>query len=148
MQSLLAYWKPETADDELERGSLLDHAASEQFRRVDVGDHVWIVTVRSGELFLVGRIIVGHVTDQAGAAKLMDTDDLWKSSHHIVAASGTAEPVRDLNISEMAAALRFESKQDRLAVDGGLVSAQQLQTMRILRPESATDLEAALRRAG
>ncbi len=63
MQSLLAYWKPETADYELDRGSLLDHAASEQFQRVDVGDHVWIVTVRAGELFLIGRIIVGHVTD-------------------------------------------------------------------------------------
>lgn len=147
MQSLLAYWKPETADREIERGATLDHAASEQFKRVDIGDHVWIVTTRGGQLSLLGRIIVGHVTDQGGASKLLGTEDLWRSSHHIVAATGTAEPVREIDISELAGSLRFESKRDRLSVDAGMVSAQQLQTMRILHPDSASDLETAMRRA-
>lgn len=144
MRSLLAYWRPETADHELGRGSMLDHAASEQFQRVEVGDHVWLVTVRRNELFLLGRIIVGHVTDQAGAARLMGTNNLWESSNHIVAAEGTAQPTRNVNISRLADRLRFVSKHDRLDVDGGLVNAQQLQTMRTLTPASAHSLEEAL----
>lgn len=147
MQTLLAYWKPQTVDYEVGRGEPLNHSASEQFKRVDVGDHVWLVTVRNGELSVVGRIIVGHVTDKAGAAKLLGTDDLWASNHHIVAETGTAQPTRDIVIPGLAKSLRFVSKRDRLAVDNDQVSAQQLQTMRILTPGSAAELEAAFRRA-
>lgn len=64
-QDLLSYWKPETADANLERGGLLNHAASDQFHRVHVGDTVWVVTVRTGDLRLLGRIKVGEVVDDA-----------------------------------------------------------------------------------
>jgi len=147
MQSLLAYWKPRTADYEIARQSLLDHSASKQFQRIDVDDHVWVVTVRNGKLFLLGRIIVGQVTDQAGAVQLMGTHDLWKASHHIVAALGTAEQIRNVSISSLAGSLRFDSDRDRLSVSDGLVNAQQLQTMRVLTADSAAKLEAAMRRA-
>lgn len=145
--AFLAYWKPETADFNLERGNPLDHAASEQFGRVESDDHVWIVTVRSGELSVLGCITVGHVVDRDQAAKLLGRDDLWKASHHIVAAHGTAEPLREVRIPGLAETLRFESPSDRLSVDSDLVSAQQLQTMRVLTPGSAAELEAAFRRA-
>lgn len=50
-QDLLSYWKPETADVSLRGDYSLDHSASNQYWRVNVGDTVWIVTVRDGELF-------------------------------------------------------------------------------------------------
>jgi hypothetical protein len=147
MQTFLYYWKPQTVDYERGRGSMLDHSSSEQFGRVSPGDHVWHVTVRDGKLSVLGRIIVGYVGDAAGAAKLLGTDDLWESSNHIVAAAGTAEPVREVDVPDITNWLRFESSEDRLKIREGRVIVQQLQTMRILAPTSAAELEAAFRRA-
>jgi hypothetical protein len=96
---------------------------------------------------VLGRIIVGYVGDAAGAAKLLGTDDLWESSNHIVAAAGTAEPVREVDVPDITNWLRFESSEDRLKIREGRVIVQQLQTMRILAPTSAAELEAAFRRA-
>lgn len=140
MKSLLAYWVPETAD--AEAGALLDHAASEQFGRVTPGDHVWIVIVRERVLYLIGRIVVGSVTNQAGAQKMLGRTGLWSATKHIVAAKSTTLRVGEIDITELAPSLRFVSKRgrDRLNVTDG-VDAKQLQTMRVLAPASATALE-------
>lgn len=145
MQSFLYYWKPETVDCEM--GALLRHSASEQFGRVSRGDHIWHVTVRDGELVVVGRVIVGHLVNEARAAQLLGTNDLWEASHHVVAATGTAEPVREVKIRDLAKSLRFQSKRDRLRVLGGHVDAQQLRTMRTLTPRAADELERSFRAA-
>lgn len=139
-RDLLAYWKPDTADQNVEIGGLLNHAASNQFRHVESGDTVWLVTVRTGQLYLLGRIKVGQVTDQEGAAQLMNTTDLWVADYHIIAANGTAQEIANIDIQSLASSLRFDSAagHDRLAVHDNVVSAQQLQTMRVLKPASAT----------
>ena len=103
---------------------------------------VWIVTVRDGVLHLVTRIVVGLVTDQAGAEKHLGytPGGLWKASHHIIASPGTELPRYYLNIHRLAASLRFKSKKgnDRLTLTAdGMVNAQQLQRMRTLWPEAA-----------
>jgi hypothetical protein len=141
-RDFLAYWKPSTVDLQLEAGGPQDHAASNQFDRVEKGDTVWLVTVRHGRLRLVTRIVVGHVTDQAGAARLLRCEpaDLWEADYHVVAAKGTELEIVDADVQGLAPSLRFESAagHDRLTIaEDGTVNAQQLQTMRILSPASA-----------
>ncbi|NLF70744.1 MAG: hypothetical protein GX575_17075 [Candidatus Anammoximicrobium sp.] len=100
------------------------------------------MTVRDGVLHLVTRIVVGLVTDQAGAEKHFpyQPGGVWEASHHIIASPGTELPRYYLNIHRLAASLRFKSKKgnDRLTLTAdGMVNAQQLQTMRTLWPEAA-----------
>jgi hypothetical protein len=138
----LAYWKPSTVDAEVNAGGPLDHAASAQFARVRPGDSVWLVTIRSGRLLLVTSIAVGQVTSRAGADRLpgISDDDLLDAEHHIVAAEGTAREIAESDIQHLASRLRFVSaiSNDRLTIaKDGTVSAQQLQTMRVLSPASA-----------
>ena len=143
-RDFMAYWEPETVDAALDGSGHDNHAANNQFRRMKVsqGDSVWFVTVRTGRLKLVTRIVVGHVTDQKGAARLLGArpSDLYPARDHIVAAAGTAPTVHEQDIHALAPRLRFESSSgnDRLKlIVGGAANAQQLQTMRILNPASA-----------
>ena len=138
----LAYWKPSTVDAQVESGGPQNHAASGQFGRVQPGDTVWLVSVRSGRLRLVTSITVGHVTGQTGAAGLLGVpaDDLWEAEYHIVAADGSGREIADRDIQYLAPQLRFVSAggNDRLTLgEDGAVNAQQLQTMRVLSPISA-----------
>jgi hypothetical protein len=143
IRDFLAYWKPSTVDTQVEKGGgPLEHAASNQFGRVSKCDTVWLVTVRDGRLRLVTRIVVAHVTGQAGAARLLGCDaaDLWEAEYHIVAAEGTEVEILDTDIQHLAPSLRFESAggNDRLTLAAnGRVNAQQLQTMRVLSAASA-----------
>lgn len=138
----LAYWKPSTVDVQLETGGLQAHAASNQFGRVQAGDTVWLVTVRDGRLRLITRIVVGHRIGQAEATRLLgcEPDELWEAEYHILAAKGTEREITDVDIQHLAPSLRFESAggHDRLTIArDGTVSAQQLQTMRVLSAASA-----------
>jgi hypothetical protein len=141
-RDFLAYWKPSAVDAQLAKGGELGHAAGNQYRRTRAGDTVWLVTVRDGRLRLVTRIMVGHVTDQAEAARLLGCKPagLWTADWHIVAVKGTELRVLDVDIHHLAPSLRFQSPggHDRLAVEeDGTITAQQLQTMRVLSPRSA-----------
>ena len=106
-RDFLSYWKPETADRSLDVGGTLGHIASNQYSRVEAGDTVWLVTVQAGELYLLGRVLVGQVTTQDEASRLLGTSDLWESSVHILASEGTDETIQDLPITHLAVALRF-----------------------------------------
>lgn len=146
-RQLLSYWKPDTADANLQRGGPLDHAASNQYGSVGIGDTVWIVTVRGGELYLLGRILVGQVTDTAGAARVLQTSDLWDANHHILSERGTSLTIQQIPIAHIAADLRFESRNgnDRLAISKGMVNPQQLQRTRVLTAATATLLHDAFK---
>jgi hypothetical protein len=145
----LAYWKPATADHEIEKGGTLGHAASNQLARAKVGDTVWIVSILSGELILLGGITVGHVEDFEGAVAVLGSRDLWEAGTHVIAVKGTDQPIQRLPITRLANRLRFESKgkADRLTIEGGRVNPQQLQTMRVLTPDSAAMLREILVRS-
>jgi len=61
MADYMAYWKTDqvhTALEDAARGHMVDHAASEQFGKVQTGDTVWIVNIEKGthRLPLVGRL--------------------------------------------------------------------------------------------
>jgi hypothetical protein len=146
-RDFLAYWKPSAVDAQLQVGGELDHAAGSQYRRTRPGDTVWLVTIRGGRLRLVTRIMVEHVTDQAGAGRLLGVNPsrLWRADWHIVAVKGTEWPILDVDIHHLTPVLRFESKSghDRLNVESdGTITAQQLQTMRVLSQRSAELLAA------
>jgi hypothetical protein len=122
----------------------LRNAASQQFGRLRVGDTVWIATAPSGRLTLVGKLVVGEITDREGAAARLgvEPDDLWDADHHILAADGTADLLREIDVSHVAAELRFESTtSDRLRLEKGRVNPSQLQSLRRLTAEFADLLQ-------
>lgn len=147
MAHYLAYWKPDTADYNLAGDDLLlEHSASGQYNRLKPGDTLWIATAWSGSLLtLLGRMTVGLITDQRTAAKMLGTDEIWDAPYHVLAAPGTAEPMREVDLSDIAGELRFESTNDRLVVTDGRVSASQLQTMRRLTAASGALLQSRWR---
>lgn len=139
MTDYLLYWKPETVDYELAQNVLLNHAASNQLKHVQPGDTVWIATVRSGSLKLIGHLQVGLVTDGPNAMDLLGVEDLWEADYHLIAREGATEPMREIAIDDLASSLRFisQSNRDRLLIQDGCVNPQQLQSMRKLQPETA-----------
>jgi hypothetical protein len=142
-KSFLSYWRPDTAEDALlASDELFTHAASGQYGRLSAGDTLWIVTAwYGGVLTLIGRLVVDQIVDQQTAAQLLDTTDLWEAKYHVIGSASRAEPMREVDISDIAGQLRFQSAQDRLVVVDGRVRANQLQTMRELTDDSARLLE-------
>jgi hypothetical protein len=102
-----------------------------------------VIVYPPGELVLLGRLRVGECTDLQGASWRLGVDNMWEASYHVIAKPGTEEPLRAIDVMDVAGKLRFRSKVDaRLDLTDGLVRAQQLQSLRELTPESATSLEA------
>lgn len=135
----LSYWKPATVKHQT--GILLDHSASDQYGSIQRGDTVWLVTVwQGGHLVLLGRIRVDVITGQREAERRLGTDDVWHAKYHIFPSAGDAKRMREVELSDVAELLRFESKHDRLNVKEGRVDAKQLQSMRRLTPETASIL--------
>ncbi len=81
MADFMLYWIPGTFYTLFRSGRPLDHLGSNHFHRVRSGDTVWIVTVRSGSLRLVGRLCVELVVDTAEARQILGTDDLWAAGY-------------------------------------------------------------------
>src|SRR5437764_1485926 len=104
------YWKNETCrDHEPDSGEPLDYIAGNMFceRGVKEGDVVYVVTVKRGRLFLIGRLTVEQICSPAEAARIIETEDLWPAKEHIIAASAT--PMRfDIEVpSEVTGKLLF-----------------------------------------
>jgi hypothetical protein len=138
----LSYWKPGTAENELDAGGEVWRSASDQYGKVTVGDRVYIVTVwPTGDLILLGRIVVGELLERGEAHKKYGSENLWDAKWYIVGVEGTAMPINEIDISGVASLLRFMSKLDRLDVSDGSVNAQQLQTIRALTPDSCVILD-------
>ena len=137
MPDFLYYWGAEAAERELARGDVpFDYGGSEQFKRLSPGDTVWLVTSWTGkDLTLVGRLRVAEVLGQAAARKL--GRPLWHASYHAFAPAGAAEYLREVDITDLAAGLRFLSPNDRLTIKDGRIDRNQLQTMRTLTGEAA-----------
>ena len=147
-QDLLLYWSPETGDDVLKREDILDYVASNQLKRASTGDVIWVVTVYSGELVLLGKLIVDIITDRKDAINRLGRKDVWgDKEYYAIAIRGKEEPLKKISLRNEAKKLVFISsnlKSTRLDIDEkGNTNAQQLQTMRILDNASAQLLEQA-----
>lgn len=140
----LQYWEPTQIDYALRDVDKTDHAGSGQYLRMKVkpGDKVWIITVRSpGELVTIGKILVGEIVNRREAARRFGEKNVWNAEHHIVAETGAEEKTREVSLMDVAAQLRFQGEKDRLTITGGLIKAQQLQSIRKLSAASAALLE-------
>jgi uncharacterized protein DUF3883 len=137
----LQYWKPKQVDRETAIGHALDHSGSEQLNKINPGNIIWIVTVREGQLNLVGRLVVGEVIGYEEAKKRFP--NVWEAEHHAVAKSGTEEPINELTLMPVAESLRFISTthRDRLDIQDGKVDGKQLQAIRELTADSTRLIE-------
>jgi hypothetical protein len=138
MADFTTYWLPQQVRDN--QGALLDHAADNNFRDVAPGDTVWVVTVRQGELFLVGRIPVARVLDQADAEELLG-GPLWEADFHIYCPKKRAEPAGLVPVGKETWKLSFVSDTSpSLNPKAGKLDAQQVRRVRRLTPASAAIL--------
>ena len=141
----IMYWSPKTARDVVKRENVLDYVTSNQLHRVRRGDVIWVVTVRNGELYLLSKLYVDEVTDREGAKYRLGKDTLWGDKNlFALAPKNQAALILEISLEEITDQLRFTTKSqitNRLLVDSHGVNAQQLQTMRVLEPESVKLLE-------
>ena len=144
--SWLHYWKAPQVRRGLADG-LLTHIASGQFSRVAPGDRIWIVSTGSGgELITIGYVDATQPISTVEARRRVDYEP-WEAPYHILVAPEAAQRARLVNLSEIAAQLRFQSAtSDHLRIEDGRVNGQQLQTMRRLTPESARLMQQAWNR--
>jgi hypothetical protein len=130
---IISYWRPETAIDRLSASDQVLRELEPYGRiRIDLNDEVWVVTVVRGfgELYLIGHIIVGRLTE---------THQAWH--YHISAKRGTGEELRCISLTDEAPQLRFHTKAkgaDRLSISSdGRVDALQFSSPRHLTQEAA-----------
>ncbi len=148
------YWQNSTWQNSQESGAegdLLSHTAGNLFakRGVEVGDTVYVITVKGGTLYLCGKMISGKIVDAHKAAKYfgLHAEDLWEASDHIVASAATPKRF-DLSVPlTVTAGLRFVSgKKSTILkfVARGQLDQQTLRGVRELEPSSALELDALL----
>ena len=95
MANWMVYWRFETFMTSVIQGGKIDHTASQQYKRIAVGDVLWIVTLNTlKELILLGRQEVDRITDQDTAERLLQ-EDLWESDYHVI----TKKPTPKVRIS-------------------------------------------------
>ena len=159
MADYMAYWKTDQVRVALEdatHGHMVDHAASEQFGKVQSGDTVWIVNIEKGthRFLLVARIEVGNVVGQREANRVLkarhgDHYDVYGATHHLLAIEGSEEAAREIPLDPVAAQLRFAAPQsrDRLTITEGQVDQQQVRAVRELMPDTIEIFEGLWRSA-
>ena len=142
--NFMLYWRPDTADSLLKKEELLDYVTSDQLGRVSQGDTIWVVTVKKGGLYLLGKVTISDVTSREIAIRRLRRSSVWgNKKYYAIAMPGTAEALKEISLRDVAGRLVFQSAStgsNRLHVDHeGKVNAQQLQTMRVL-DETSVDL--------
>ena len=149
--NFLTMWRACRPDPEVE-GTPLNHAIGDHYGPVQSGDTVWLVSIRAGRLELVGRIVVGEITDQAGAERALGTTELNLARYHLLAATGTVRASILRDIHSLAPQLRFADHggvADSLVISpDGTIDATQLMPLRLLTTDSAQLLEQELGKGG
>jgi hypothetical protein len=133
----LKYWLPESITPSLELpNQLFKHAASDQYKRVSVGDELWGVTVESGRLYLFGHMKIHRTLsrDEAAAQLELTEERLMEGEVHVV--PEIPELIDFIDITDIAPELRFVSSRDRLVFTDSTFDVQQLRTMRELTLET------------
>lgn len=132
-------WRPENVSV----GKPLNYAASGQFRNLEPGDRIWVVTSNGDTLLLVGVIPVTSVGDQNHASRRLGNVPGYEAPLYAFGPKDREALAVAIDISDIADQLRFISNaSDRLNLKKDL--AQQLQRIRRLTPESVRLLAQAL----
>jgi len=117
MTAFTHYWKNDTFEQMRANGNEgkpLDHTAGNTFANVGVkrGDSVYVLTVKEGELFLVGRMTVSKIVHSDAEAQSLLGYDVWPASDHLIASENECTPMRFRRRVplEIVKQLRFDSK--------------------------------------
>lgn len=154
MASYTHYWTNDTCDRAKangDAGKLLDHVGDRRFvqRGVTRGDNVYVVTVRQGRLFLVGRLTVGTIVHSDSEAQSILGYEPWPAPDHLIAHKGqctTQEFDRGVP-HELVTQLRFdgpEGPQPLNFKNPAELDKQTLREVRRLTPMSAKLLDSIL----
>lgn len=124
----------------------MEYAGGGQLNKVQQDDILWVINVKYGVLYLIGRLHVENVVEGMSAAQhaLGTDDELWEGRWYAIPKDGTVEKMAYIRIMHIAGDLRFESDRDRLTIiDGRLEYARQVQAMRQVSLESVSLLNEA-----
>jgi len=132
-------------------GSMLNYSASNLFlsRGVTSGDHMYMVSVIDGELYLCAKMVVAKVCGKAAAANYLGVQrkELRQARQYVVPDSSTPESY-DRKVSlGITKRLRFKSANQSTTLtfeSPGNLDRQTLRGVRELYPASAKDLDRLL----
>lgn len=138
MADFTTYWLPPQI--KTNAGHPIHHIADNNLGQAQPGDTVWIVNVRKGELFLVGRIVAAEIMDKATARKRLGYAP-WDARYQVLCSRRDAEAGRLVPLGKAAWDLTFESESSqRLTPRAGKVYGQQVRRARRLTPAGAAIL--------
>ena len=154
MPSYTHYWDGATCqDNHAWEGQPLIHTAGNLFasKGVAVGDRIFVVNILRGELYLIGRFVVGAIVRSHEEAKRRLGYEPYRADQHLFAKNGTAALTRfdrkvpasitrhlQLHRSKGIQGLRFVSAEE--------LDRQALRGVGRLTSESADMLDACLRK--
>jgi len=131
----LVYWRKDQVEEAVS-DRLVDHAASEQFSRVQSGDLLWICgRGKTDQLVTVGPLKVLDVVGQTEAERRLPYQP-WKAKFHAMAAADEELAAREVSLTSIVGKLRFNSKVSP-RLDSATPLGQQLQRIRQLTKTSA-----------
>jgi hypothetical protein len=149
------YWKKDTCDyhyDVLKfEGRPLDHTPGDSLikRGAAVGDLIYVVTMRDGRLFLVGKMQVGKIINSDEEAEACIGYEPWPAFRHLIAKSCTPMHFNRSVPLSITRCLRFRTSSGVTLLkfrpeDRDKLDPQTLRTPRELTPGSATELDGLL----
>lgn len=127
------YWSKDQILDALQVPEL-DHAASNQFHRLSVGDVIWIVgSLERNRLVTIGPLFVAEIVGQAEAEARLPYDP-WEASYHVLNIEKAVKP-RKIDLTPVLSQLEFLSATSpKLNLEKPI--GQQMQTMRQLTDQT------------
>lgn len=154
MTAFTHYWKNDTFEQmraDGQEGKPLDHTAGNSFANAGVrkGDAVYVITVKKGELFLVGRMTISRIVHSDAEAASLLGYDVWSADDHLIATDGECTPMkfRRRIAADIVQKLRFENEEGPKPLtfksSGGL-DQQTLRGVRKLTRSSAGLLDSIL----
>ena len=137
MNHWLVYWRPLTLLNAIYFGGKLDHTAGQQYKRISVGDTLWIVgSIKAGNLTLLGKQRVDRLIDQ-DTAEAEQGEMLWESDFHAMSDKPLAKVCIPLR-GNVIKSLRFIGKSQSLPAN---FSGCHLQTTRKLSKPTIETME-------
>ena len=130
------YWKNETWDENAEFNDGLQHVADNKFRDrgVQVGDWIYVVTVKKGILFVAGKLRVDRIVSLAEAIELFG-GSVWPAKDHIISDKEYPANFECSIPKSVYPHLQFETAKGPkppYLIEGGLIYQQSLRGVRRL----------------
>jgi hypothetical protein len=125
----------------------LGHAAGSRFssRGIEPGDFLYIVAVRRGQMYLLGKMLLGKIVSKEEARRILGTER-HDAREHLIASACTQAQLVQVPMA-LIKELRFSrgSRKEGLAFrDEDILASQTMRVIRELDPDSATRLDGLL----